>query len=217
MPPQEHSEETLAQTRDSKIVELPRSRPLRLERAIAAFNSGDDSIELWNEFESLANSGFSEANYFLGCMVEDGKNCQKKELTRALALYEKTADEIGYLEAHLGVARLSYHGDDGVVKNYIRARNIYENILRYREHPVACFMLGRMYQHGQGGVKDLDKAEALYSRAIAQGNVFGLVNLSLLRAEQKRSFESVRLRIKAAIMTYRIARLDRSDARLRGG
>lgn len=216
MPAQEYHVETQAQTRDSKVVDLPSSRPLRLERAIAAFDSGDNSIGLHDELESLANVGFSEAYYFLGCMLEDGTNGQERDLAKALALYEKTAEDIGYLEAHLGVARLLCQGD-GEIRNYVRARDIYENILRYREHPVACFMLGRMYQHGQGGVKDLAVAEALYRRAIAKGNVFGIVNLSLLRAEQKRLLESIWLRLRAAIMAYRIARVNRHDVRLRGG
>lgn len=216
MLPQEPHAETLAQTRDNKVVDLPSSRPLRLEQAIAAFDSGDNSNELYQEFESLANAGFSEAYYFLGCMFEDGTNTQARDLTKALALYEKAAGDIGYLEAHLGVARLLSQGN-GETGNYERAREIYENILRCREHPVACLMLGRMYQHGYGGVKDLAAAEALYKRAIAKGNVFGIVNLSLLRAEQRRLFESAWLRLKAAFMAYRIARVNKHDARLRGG
>lgn len=213
---QEPHAETLAQTRDNKVVDLPSSRPLRLEQAIAVFDSGDNSINLYQEFESLASAGFSEAYYFLGCMLEDGTNGQARDLTKALAMYEKAAGDLGYLEAYLGVARLLSQGS-GEAGNYVRARKVYEKILKYREHPVACFMLGRMYQHGHGGVKDLGVAEALYRRAIAKENVFGTVNLSLLRAEQKRLFESIWLRIRAAIMAYRIAKVDRHDPRLRGG
>lgn len=216
MLPQEPRVETLVQTHDNKVVELPSSRPLRLEQAITAFDLGDNSNDLYQEFESLANAGFSEAYYFLGCMLEDGTNGQTKDLAKALSLYEKAANDIGYLEAHLGVARLLCQAD-GETQNYVRARDIYENILRHREHPIACFMLGRLYQHGQGGVKDLARAEALYKQAIAKGSVFGLVNLSLLRAEQRRLFESIWLRFKAAVMAYRIARVNKHDARLRGG
>jgi len=150
-------------------------------------------------------------------MSEDGTNGAVKNLQRALALYEKTAGSIGYLEAYLGIARLLYHGGDGVLPDYLRAKDTYEKILNYREHPVACFMLGRMYQNGQAGVKNLSEAEAFFNRAISQGSVFGLLNLSLLRAQQKRRFASVWLRLRAGIAAYRIARIDRRDVRLRGG
>ena len=86
---QEPHVETLAQPRDNKVVDLPSSRPLRLEQAIAALDSGDNSNDLYQEFESLANAGFSEAYYFLGCMLEDGTNGQAINLVKALALYEK--------------------------------------------------------------------------------------------------------------------------------
>ena len=52
---QEPHAETLAQPRDNKVVDLPSSRPLRLEQAIAAFDSRDNSINLYQEFESLAS------------------------------------------------------------------------------------------------------------------------------------------------------------------
>jgi len=217
MPQQESPQETLAPSHGNNIIDLPSSRPLRLERAIAAFDSGDNSNELRIELEELAKAGFSEANYFLGCMFEDGTNGEVKNLQRALALYEKTAGSIGYLEAYLGIARLLYHGGDGVVRDYLRAKEIYEKILNYREHPVACFMLGRMYQHGQAGAENLSEAEAFFNRAISQGSVFGLINLSLLRSQQKRRFSSIWLRLKAAIAAYRIARINRHDVRLRGG
>jgi TPR repeat protein len=199
------------------IIEFPKSRPVRLERAIASFDAGDGSKELVDEFQSLADSGFAEANYFLGCICEDGSNGQARNLPLALRHYEKAASEIGYLEAYLALGRLLYHGDGGVEKNLLRAKKVYETVKNYNSHPVACFMLGRMYQRGEGTEKDLDKAERLYKMAIDKGSVFGTLNLAMLRAETGAYLSSVVLRMKAGIQAFLIARKNPHDPRLRGG
>ena len=95
----------------NNIIEFPTNRSFKMEQAIKAFDAGDDSVELAEEFRSLANDGFPEADYFLGCMYEDGTNGLSKELPLALNHYEKAADEIGYLEAYLAQGRLLYHGE----------------------------------------------------------------------------------------------------------
>ena len=42
----------------------------RLETAIKAFDSGDKSKELFDEFIDLIDKGSLEANYYVGCMYE---------------------------------------------------------------------------------------------------------------------------------------------------
>lgn len=199
------------------IIEFPRSRPLRLEQAITAFDSGDNSIKLADEFKSLVNSGYPEADYFLGCMYEDGHNGQPKALPLALMHYEKAAREIGYIEAYLAQGRLLYHGGWGLDKDLHRAKDIYELVVNHNQHPVACFMLGRMYQHGEGVDKDFDKAERLYNMAIKKGSIFGMLNLAMLNAEKKAYLSSLALRVKAGIQAFLIARKNPHDPRLRGG
>jgi TPR repeat protein len=201
----------------NNIIEFPKSRPLRLERAIVNFDAGDGSKELVEEFKSLADSGFAEADYFLGCIYEDGANGQAMDLPLALAHYEKAASGIGYLEAYLAQGRLLYHGDGGIKKDLHRAKKFYEMVKNYNSHPVACFMLGRMYQRGEGTTKDLNMAECLYKIAIEKGSIFGMLNLAMLRAETGAYFSSLSLRIKAGIQAFLIARKNPHDPRLRGG
>lgn len=199
------------------IIEFPKSRPIRLERAIAAFDAGDDSKELVQEFQSLAERDFAEADYFLGCIYEDGSNGQPKDLPLALAHYEKAASGIGYLEAYLAQGRLLYHGDGGIKKDLHLAKKFYEMVKNYNSHPVACFMLGRMYQRGEGTAEDLNMAESLYKIAIEKGSIFGMLNLAMLRAETGAYLSSLALRIKAGIQAFLIARKNPHDPRLRGG
>ena len=201
----------------ASIIEFPRSRPLRLEQAIAAFDAGDDSIKLAEEFKYLANSGYPEADYFLGCMYEDGDNGQPKALPLAFMHYEKAAIQIGYLEAFLAQGRLLYHGEGGVNKDFHRAKDCYELVVNHNQHPVACFMLGRMYQYGEGVNKDLSKAESLYKMAINKGSIYGMLNLAMLYAEKKFYFSSLSLRVKAGVQAFLIARKNPHDPRLRGG
>ncbi len=170
-----------------------------MEQAIKAVDAGDDSVGLADEFRSLANDGFPEADYFLGCMYEDGINGLSKDLLLALKHYKKAADEIGYLEAYLAQGRLLYHGDGGIEKDLDGAKKIYELVKNFNQHFVACFMLGRMYQYGEGAKKDLNKAERLYSMAIEQGSIYGMLNLAMLYAEKKMYFSSLLLRIKAGV------------------
>jgi TPR repeat protein len=194
---------------------LPETRILRLERAVEAFDSGDDSEHLYHEFEALADKGVTIANYFIGCMLEDGSNYQKKDYLKAFSCYEKVTEEFLYLEAYIGMARILYYKYSGL-KNDKRAREIYEYLLELElDHPVVCLKLGVMYLNGEGGPRDLDKAEKLFEKAVKAGNVFAMICLACLRTKQKRFFEAIRLRVKAGFTAFKIATKNRNDPRLR--
>jgi len=207
----------------SNIIEFPTNRSFKMEQAIRAVDAGDDSMEIADEFRSLANDGYSEADYFLGCMYEDGINGLSKDLPTALKHYKKAADEIGYLEAYLAQAKLLYYGDGGIEKDLDEAKRIYELVKDYDQHFIACFMLGRMYQYGEGVKKDLNEAERLYNMAIEQGSIYGMLNLARLYADKKMYFSSLFLRIKAgiraSIIHYKHLKSGKNllDPRLRGG
>lgn len=201
---------------DSNIVEFPQSDRIRLEQAIQAFDNGDSSHRLFEEFMLLANKGLREANYFVGCMYEDGSNGIPKNPESALRYYEHSIEGLGYVEGYLAAARLWYHGD-GVNQEFDRALRYYEHVARGSGHLVACFMMGRMHQRGQGTSRDLAQARDWYSKAISAGSVYGILNLAMLEAEEGHILTSLWLRIRAGIKAFMIARRDPRDIRLRGG
>lgn len=201
---------------DPSILKFPSTTESRLEAAIRAFDSGDKSKELLDEFIDLINKGFKEANYYIGCMYEDGTNGVQKNPEHAFFYYKQSVEGFGYLEGYLALARLYYHGT-GVPQNYHRAFEYYNHVAQKKEHPVACFMLGRMYQYGTGTDRDLQLARNCYMRAIVQGSVYGMINLAMLEAEEGNMLKSIGLRIKAGLYAFWIARKNPHDARLRGG
>lgn len=202
--------------RPENVVELPSSVEARLEKAIAAFDAGDNSPALLDEFLDLINKGSQEANYYVGMIYEDGTNGAEKNPEFALFYYQKSAEGYGYLQGNLAVARMHYHGA-GVPQNYTKALEYYSHVAQQNEHFVASFMLGRMYHHGQGIEKDLKKAREWYERAIAKGSVYGMLNLAMLEAEEGHWLRSLVLRVKAGWTAFRISRKNPRDPRLRGG
>ena len=198
------------------IVPLRLSDEVRLEKAIDAFDAGDQSPELFKEFTDLIDRGVKEANYFVGYMYEEGSNGVEKNPAYALHYYEKSVEDFGYVEGYLALARMFYHGD-GVAQDYERAFQYYEHVATQRNHPVAIFMLGRMYQNGTGIRKDLGEARALYEKAISAGSVYGMINLAFLEAEEGHLLKSLLLRVRAGVSAFMISRKDSRDPRLRGG
>lgn len=205
------------------IIEFPTSKSIRMQLAIKAFEKKENMTNLAAELMSLADEGFPEADLLLGNLYEEGTaNSSEylpfvKDYTRALQHYELAAKEGGYTEAYLALGRIFYHGGGGIEKDLPRAKDMYEKVKKTNQHPVACFMLGRMYQYGEGVKKDLNKAEHLYNMAIEKGNLWGMVNLALLYEEKKMYLSSLLLRAKAGIQSIFIYCKNPCDERLRGG
>ena len=198
------------------VIPFPRADVLRLERAIEAFDRGDQSYELYDDFAALADGGVTEANFFLGCMHEDGLNSVAKDVTRALQLYERTVEEFGYVEGYLAVARLLYYGHE-VPPDHQRAFRYYSRVAEHNGHIVATFMLGRMYHRGEGTEKNLVLARAWYEKALALGSVHAMLNLAMLEAQEGKPLKSLWWRCKAGVRAFRIARRNPRDIRLRPG
>ena len=201
---------------DRSLLQFPATADSRLELAIKAFDSGNNSNNLLSEFLDLIDKGSKEANYYVGCMYEDGTNGIQKNPEYAFFYYKQSVEGFGYLEGYLALARLNYHGI-GTPQDYERAFKYYTHIVEKKEHPIACFMLGRIYQHGTGTEKDLKLARRWYQRAIAHGSVYGMINLAMLEAEEGHLLKSKGLRLIAGLRAYWIARKNPHDARLRGG
>lgn len=203
-------------SQDRSLLQFPPPVESRLEAAISAFDSGDNSRKLHDEFVDLINKGCKEANYYVGCMYEEGTNGVQKNPEHAFFYYKQSVEGFGYVEGYLALARLYYHGI-GVPQNYQQSFTYYAHVAQKKEHPVACFMLGRMYQYGTGTDKNLKLARTWYLKAIAQGNVYGMINLARLELEEGHFLRGTRLRIRAGFRAFWIARKNPHDARLRGG
>jgi TPR repeat protein len=206
----------MRQKSNKKVVDLSSSIKARLEKAITAFEAGDQSPALLDELRELINKGSKEANYYVGMIYEDGANGVEKSLEFAFFYYQKSTEGHGYVQGNLALARMHYHGV-GVPRNYATAFEYYEHIAKQNDNLVACFMLGRMYQHGEGVERDLTKARECYARAISKGSVYGMLNLAMLEAAEGRWLKSIALRAAAGWAAFRISRKNPGDPRLRGG
>ena len=205
----------LVESPNPNLLQFPLTNDIRLESAIKAFDSGDGSKKLLDEFIYLVNEGFAEASYFLGCIYEDGTDEVPKNFENAFFYYQQSAEEIGYLEGVLALGKMYYHGM-GTQQNYQNAFKYYKIVFNKNAHPVASFMLGRMYQYGTGVDKNVELARYHYNLAVASGNVYGLINLSLLEAQEGNKFKSIWLRYLAGLRTFLIAKNNPKDVRLRG-
>jgi len=188
----------------------------QLDAVINRFDSGDNSSDLYTDFVALIDADLGEANYFLGCLHEDGTNGVAKNLEHALFYYQKSIDTVGYLEGYLAVARMRYHGD-GIGVDYELAFRYFTHVAEHNRHLVAAFMLGKMYQYGQGVPLDRLIARRWFEDAIEQGSVYGLVNLANLEAFEGRWFKSKFLRCWAGLRATLLAWRNPKDMRLRGG
>lgn len=203
------------ESQDPNLLLFPISSELRLERAIKSFDLGEGSKKLLDEFLYLINQGLSEANYFVGCIYEDGTNEVPKNLEYAFFYYQQSADEIGYLEGILALGKMYYHGM-GTQKNYQNAFKYYKIVFEKNAHPVASFMLGRMYQYGEGVNKNLSLARDFYNLAIKSGNIYGMINLAMLEREDGHILTSIWIRCLAGLKAFLIAKKNPHDVRLRG-
>lgn len=193
---------------------VERSVEHRLEKAIDASRRMDNAASLLPEFIALVDLGCSEANYFVGCLLEEGGPNLPKDLKSAVFYYQKAVEEIGYLEAALALARVCYYGI-GVPVDTELAAQYYKTILALKPHPVASLMLGRMHRLGQGVSKDLKRAEELLEQAVEADNVYAIRELAMLRRQQKRWILALLLGLKAGWRAFRIGLQDLHDPRLR--
>lgn len=188
----------------------------RLERAISAFDNGGDVVLLIREFSDLLEQGCDEANYFLGCLYEDGGTEVAPNLSQALIYYKKAADDFGYLEAYLALARFFYYGK-GVPRSFNEAFRFYSMVDNAKPNAIAKRMLGRMYLFGEGIPQNYDKADAFLSLAAKSGNVYAIRDYAHLQKLMGRPIRHLWLRLKAGAFAFVLAWMNPRDSRLREG
>jgi TPR repeat protein len=185
-----------------------------LEKAIDACRRTENAASLLSEFVALVDLGCSEANYFVGCLLEEGGPDLPRDMKSAVFYYQKAVEEIGYLEAALALARIYYYGI-GVPADASLAAQYYKAILALKPHPIANLMLGRMHRLGEGVAEDLKQAEELLEHAAEADNVYAIRELAMLRRQQKRWVLALLLGLKAGWRAFRIGLQDLHDPRLR--
>lgn len=200
----------------SVVIPFRRAPSDRLELAISSFETGTYSRTQFDEFIALLDAGQWESSYFLGLYYEDGLAGVGQDFANAFHYYSLAANRMGYVEGILAAARMLYHGR-GVERNFQRAFEYYERVASQTTNAVACFMLGRMFQRGEGVKKDLVSARQWMMKAVALGNVYAMLNVAMLDAEEGHWVRSISWRIKAGVTAARLGMKNRGDARLRGG
>lgn len=188
----------------------------RLNRAISEFDNGGDVASLIREFTALLDQGCDEANYFLGCLNENGGSEVAPDLSLALTYYKKAADEFGYLEAYLALARFFYYGK-GIPRNFNEAFRFYSMVDNAKPNAIAKRMLGRMYLFGEGTPQNFAKADAYLSLAAKSGNVYEIRDYAHLAKTMGRPIRHLWLRLKAGAFAFLLAWMNPRDARLREG
>ena len=115
----------------------------------------------------LADAGHVRAMTMLGFHYERGLGVEKDE-TRALALYQASADK-GYATALHNLAFFHALGMAGLTADPVRARDYFWQASQQDYAPSMTALAGMMWR-GEGGSADPETAVSLYERAAALGN-----------------------------------------------
>lgn len=196
------------------IYKFRKSSNAQLEDAIKRLAEDHAFSDLLSEFHDLAEGGYPEAYYYIGCIYEDGDKSVKQDYEKAFFYYQKSVDEVGYLEGILAVAKFCLYGI-GVEKDYESAYGWYSLAAEKADDAIAQMMLGKIHHLGLGVEVNYAKAEEYFNRAIEKGNVYALVFLGRLKEEQGQKLKGSLLRYKAGILATYLAWKNKSDIRLR--
>ena len=164
--------------------------------AVSAFRA-KDKAEALRIFCELAKRGEIAAYLEIGNIYELGGDGVIQDFDAAMRWYKKSLFKAEDIDACLGVARLYYFGKGRKI-DYQKALSYYA-LLENSNDPIASFMMGKMYQLGQGVEKDMNKAEAFYEKAAREGNLFALRNLGILRCHKGKKIAGSLLFIKAIL------------------
>lgn len=117
--------------------------------------------------------------YQLALLLKDGKGVSKN--TREAFKYFKIAADKGKSDAYFFLAYFLSEGE-GVNKDLTSARYWYEKALAEAPSSAVQNNLALMYQRGEGGDRDLIKANELFKLASDAGNEFATNNLKNLES-----------------------------------
>ncbi|WP_152208403.1 tetratricopeptide repeat protein [Marinobacter changyiensis] len=184
-----------------------------LDNAVSNFEKGN-LLVAFDELEVLAEEGVEESYSFLGNIYEHGLDEGGPDYERANYWYEKSLDTVGSVAAYLGLIRINYYGL-GEFSDYRKAFCLSRELSEEKKHPYAYFFIGKMFLHGKGVEKDLNRAFLYFEKSWCKGYVFGMTYMGITAQEQGKWFKSWRYRLKAACYAYRISLMDKKSQRIR--
>ncbi len=177
-------------------------------------DAGGSRADAFDKLVALIDFGCNDAYFLTGLLCEMGGNDLAQNFEKAFFYYKTSAETTGLVEANLGVARLYYRGR-GVEQDFEKAFSIYSQIAKDKNNPVACLVLGRMYLFGHGVDKDLSKARTYLEEAAGNRYAFAYAFLAVVAKEERRMFQSIIYKLKAAALAILLRCTGEEDVRLR--
>ena len=153
-----------------------------LDRALAAFNSGDHetALQIWR---LAADQGVPRGMHNIGYMHESGIALQSDQ-QQAFEWYLRAAN-LGYAASQMDVARM-YRSGRGVQQNYAETLSWYLRVANANDSKfvsAAYFEIGGLYANGLGMAVNTDEATRWYEKAAQLGYAEAQRALDELRAK----------------------------------
>lgn len=169
------------------ILDFAKRRP-SLESGRQKLRAGD-ALGALHDLERAARTD-AHAHTFIAMLYEVGRPGVSRDLDKAEFHYCVAIDDIGAVEAWLGLARLCTMGD-AEMRDYVRAQRCYRGVTEDADHPVAWLGLGRLYRDGLGVEVDQVFAEACFRRAWNRGNRVAYHELAVMFYAQGETFKAL--------------------------
>lgn len=145
----------------------------------------DPTPSALNEWRSLAEQGFAEAQFTLGRMYAQGQGVTQ-DYSEAARWFRRAADQ-GESRAQFSLGAF-YDSGLGVTKDYAEAVRWYR-LAAEQGNPRAQNNLGLMYELGNGVVKDYIQAHVWFTLAATQGMTAAVKNRT--RLEKKMTLAQI--------------------------
>ena len=155
-----------------------------LPKGDGATNSGNPPRAL-NEWRSLAEQGFAEAQFILGRMYAEGQDVAQ-DYPEAVRWFRRAADQ-GDPRAQFSLG-VFYDNGQGVPKDYAEAARWYRRAAE-QGNPRAQNNLGLMYELGHSMAEDYIQAHVWFSLAATQGLAAAVKNRN--RLEKKMTLAQI--------------------------
>lgn len=191
-----------------------KDREERWKRAAETFHKGDYAGALYL-FKSLEKEGSTAALAVIGIIYELGGEEVEQDFIEAKKWYERSINEAEDVKAYMGLGRLYYSGL-GVDRDYDKAY-FYFSQLENENQPGALYILGKMYEKGQGTIQDIQIALNYYKKSADLGHAMALREWALLKVKTGDKLKGWFTLIRAYLRIFTIAFRDPEDWRLRVG
>ena len=183
----------------------------RLKRAAGLVTEGTYEAAA-KIYRSLASAGYPSAQLMLGWMLETGRGVGQ-DLPGARSWYKMVADT-GSPEGlfYLGALELRHHRYQQAVESLERAAS--------QHYMPALYLLGLMYDMGDGVSVDHQKAYRFYEQAAAMGHLFAerAIAVGMIKGRQGllQRPKGIYLLLKAVLTAFHLGLRDPESDRLRG-